>query len=333
MTPLHESETIPLTPVRRLSIPFSILQVVISGILGIAALLKAHILLTQPTLSPTWFDSRVFRSSLVSAEFLLVAWFFATPRFRIARGLAIVLFGSFLAVSLWKLASGATSCGCFGTVQVHPIWTVLLDAFCLTLLVLSRPDSGLVKYSPRFAEALVISAALVLVVIPFSVMAFRPVGASLGAGKLVVTPGELVILEPETWLNQRCPILDHIETAEDVVHGEAVLVLVRHDCPTCAEKIAEYQRMTSMGLKRFVLVEVPPFGNNLKHVASGRLRGDVDWFVQTPAEIFLEDGIVKRASHESLALKNLTSDQEFAINRVDKQCNTFRWRRITHVGW
>jgi hypothetical protein len=109
---------------------------------------------------------------------------------------------------------------------------------------------------------------------------------------VLTTDTGLVILEPEKWLGQKLPIAGFIDL--DLSHGEWTVVFHRHDCPTCHEVLPSYVELSSMGHK-VALIEVPPFGNlnpSESGCVHGQLTADREWFVQTPVEIQLRDGIV-----------------------------------------
>jgi len=222
------------------------------------------------------------------------------------RRVGILLFGTFLTFALARLLLGAKTCGCFGVLEVHPLWTVILDATCLVVLTRTQPMTTVAPWQLFTGETIIPVLTLTMVVVPFSLVSLRPVGSSLSHGGLTVRPGELVVLEPEAWIGQRCPILDHIETRERLGDGRTLLVLVRHGCPICEEKIPAYRALANSNRARVALIEVPSQGPGLEQVVVGRLRADIDWFVETPAELVLEDGIVRQALHNSNAPQQFT---------------------------
>ncbi len=61
--------------------------------------------------------------------------------------------------------------------------------------------------------------------------------------------------------------------------------------------------------KRVALIEVPPFGKEGAGAGSacvaGRLATDREWFVQTPVEIRLRDGVVESASTELPGIRSV----------------------------
>lgn len=116
---------------------------------------------------------------------------------------------------------------------------------------------------------------------------------------LPTSSGELVVLEPEKWVGDKLPIAGFIDI--DVSKGNWIVVLHRHDCSECQEAVPKYEQLAAtLDDIKLAFVEVPPFGdrNSLDdpHWHHGHLKADVEWFVQTPVEIQVRDGVVKNAS-------------------------------------
>jgi hypothetical protein len=217
------------------------------------------------------------------------------------RWLAIVLFTAFAAYSLYLATTGATSCGCFGPVRIHPWWTFSFDLAVVLGLLLSQhlltpdtrhltPSSSNIQHPTSSTQlpAFVIAISAVTVALLVRYIDHRTASAE----GIVATDSGLVILEPEKWIGKELPIADDIDL--DLSHGEWTAALHRHDCPACHAALPTYEELASMG-KNVALIEVPPFGNmNLSEsdCVHGQLTDDREWFVQTPVEIKLQDGIV-----------------------------------------
>jgi hypothetical protein len=58
------------------------------------------------------------------------------------RGLLIVLFVGFAGYSLYLATNGATTCGCFGPLRIHPWWALFLDVAVVLGLVVSSAHGG-----------------------------------------------------------------------------------------------------------------------------------------------------------------------------------------------
>src|SRR5258708_6619372 len=109
--------------------------------------------------------------------------------------LLVGCFISFLAASLDQALAGASSCGCFGTLQVSPWYTAGFDAICLILLWIAQPETqslgmGYRRFVAFVGLALVTTGSLAL---------------SAGKSSALDESGDLadgastVVLQPDTW--------------------------------------------------------------------------------------------------------------------------------------
>ncbi len=216
------------------------------------------------------------------------------------RVLAILLFASFAGYSLWLALHGAASCGCFGPLDIHPWWTFFLDSIVLAGLVaeyfwVGRDE----KKTPTSPTSATTGLSLVsILLMPLGITAAltwqtAPRLASSHYG--FQTVGDLVILEPETWIGQKFPLAKYINV--DVSQGSWVLLLHRHDCPKCQDAVPKYEQLAiSDPSFQVAIIEVPPYGSlpeaGYRECRVGKLSEDRYWFVQTPVEIELENGVV-----------------------------------------
>ena len=120
--------------------------------------------------------------------------------------------------------------------------------------------------------------------------------------------GELTVLEPENWTGKEFPLLEYIDL--DVSQGNWVLLLHRHNCPKCQEVVPRYQSLAKLGiLDNVALVEVPPHDSTLEYQESPCLNALLsnrrNWYIQTPIEIQLSNGIVKNASTDLPSLDKI----------------------------
>jgi len=126
---------------------------------------------------------------------------------------------------------------------------------------------------------------------------YRP--ATLMADGTIVGRGGVVVLEPETWVGKRFPLIEHIDIGEQLAYGDWLVVLYRHDCPECRELLSGFAMdgatwgMDPLGTwkgTRVALIELPPYGSGsvdpfLSGFTLGRLAGPWKWAVPTPTEI------------------------------------------------
>ena len=122
---------------------------------------------------------------------------------------------------------------------------------------------------------------------------------TLGSNGGLVQGGELVILDPESWINKEFPLTAYLSPEVDVTRGDWTVFIYHRDCPKCEEAIPKYlalaERLSSQGTgERVLFLEVPPYGAALprrRSVHYARLEDEHEWFVQAPVEIVLTNGV------------------------------------------
>ena len=126
----------------------------------------------------------------------------------------------------------------------------------------------------------------------------------------------LIVLEPETCIGKPFPLTSHLSPEVLIQEGRWTILIHHHDCPHCQEAVPQYERLAAMGNdRRIVLVETPPYGELASTVGGTqqtRLSDDREWFVQTPVEIQVDDGVVVSAS---LDLPAIATEPSFISER------------------
>jgi hypothetical protein len=111
----------------------------VGSLLLLAAALKVQHLLRPEQPTTDFLGSRWFLVGLVDVEVLtglaLVLGFWRA----LTRSVCVLLFLGFLASSAYRVAAGAKSCACLGSVDVGPLAMTTLDAVVLAALWLWRP--------------------------------------------------------------------------------------------------------------------------------------------------------------------------------------------------
>ncbi|MGE5612535.1 MAG: hypothetical protein ACM359_25025, partial [Bacillota bacterium] len=193
------------------------------------------------------------------------------------------------------------SCGCFGRLSIPPRYTLLLDLTLLLSLLLIRPPSrpflpppspspgtpgegrgeGSLPRHPTLRNIFLLVSTLLL---PLLLLPLRPSSASL------------LILDPPTWLNQRFPLLDHLDIAPELSTGQWSVLLYHHDCPNCQEVIPRDKNLSRRPAQKVAMIEIPPYGPPLPDpnptYLSAKLPDSKEWFVTTPVELILKEGQV-----------------------------------------
>jgi len=272
-------------------------------LLVIAAALKFAELVVDPTAVLTNPLGHFFLPAQIVVELVLGTLVLSGMYWRNLRWILILLFTAFASYSLYLALRGAASCGCFGPVRINPWWTFGLDlAVAIGLLVstwVSRTPGTASICSPNAPQGLTSPtrirttvALLGLAIICIAILLRYSDRRVAFANSASYSAGDLVVLEPENWVGQRLPIADSLDI--DLSAGNWTVLLHRHDCPVCREQVPRYEMRATAG-EQIAIVEVPPYGEIPDHKTQGlhgRLKSDRDWFVQTPVEILLHDGVV-----------------------------------------
>lgn len=273
-------------------------------LLVVASSFNAVQLVTEPASALAHPLDRYLLPVHIGVELALGLLVLSGLYWRVLRWCVLALFMGFAGYSLYLGLSGAASCGCFGPLQINPWWTFGLDvAIVAGLLISALSDLRDVEAEHNSAERLrapaashrrhqliVMTAATVAISTPLLVRyASQPSEVADGLD----SAGNIVVLEPEKWIGQRLPIADAVDA--DLCEGEWVVLLYRYDCLTCREQLPRYEERATAG-ERVSLVEVPPYGNSEQHGVNCRyakLKDTREWFVQTPVEIRLTNGVVR----------------------------------------
>lgn len=212
---------------------------------------------------------------------------------------AIACFAVFASVSGYKYLAGASSCGCFGTLQVNPAITFVVDAVAVVMLFLCR--KGVEKASEArlsetfpFVGSVAISLSLLSVVI-----AIYGQSRFVRSDSSMTALGDLVVLEPETWIGKRWPLLAEPGVPHELADGTWDVLLFRHDCHVCHDVMVELSQILSVQLeaRRITLIGIDEpredeLVNGLRNLGCllGRLPQDREWFATTPLRLRLKDG-------------------------------------------
>lgn len=111
----------------------------LGGVLLTAALFKIQRLWTDSSSASGIFDSTWFQVVLIESELAcgFALWLTLWPR--VVRWVAMLMFAAFFGAALSQGLGGARSCACFGNVQLHPWFAVVLDLVLLAALFYWKP--------------------------------------------------------------------------------------------------------------------------------------------------------------------------------------------------
>ncbi len=286
-----------------------VLRTLISVLLLVSAGLKTHQLATQPILGEGLLENRWLLIAVVQFEFFFAFWLLSGLFPSVTRRVTVGLFSAFSLISLYKATAGEASCGCFGAVGVSPWFTFLLDSIVVGCLLRWRPHFEpavpftLPPYSQRIRLATLAVAWLCAGVGSVFLMTSYQ-SARLSDAGVLLGDGRTVLLEPETWVGKRFPLLDWIEIDSQLDQGRWSVVLHRAGCGKCEQLLREFSErrgdelLASGQQVAFVSFDAEDDGvdNAVPRgpgFVSGSLLDSYRWFGQAPLQLELRDGIVE----------------------------------------
>ena len=251
----------------------------------------------------------------IAVELVVVGVMWLLPR--LARPVGIAMLVSFLPVLVGDVALGASSCGCFGAVRVHPGVTLAMDVgFLLGLWLLGRRVERLA--TPALLPTLNVVVAGIWGLASFA-LAFGlttgggPPGpaaedASAPVAVAATGPAEGYYLPRYAdWIGtawSELPIAGWIVGAPpDLDVGPRFVLFYRKDCEHCHALMEAYfvgplaVPTTAVAVPEragFPTAGVQPFPCD--ECSRAELPPGVDWFLQTPVLVRLEDGVVRCAA-------------------------------------
>jgi len=256
-------------------------------------------------------DLRFVLEFSIAVELIVVGVMILVPG--LARLAGILMLGSFLPVLIGDVALGASSCGCFGAVQIPPWVTLVTDViFLIALLLIARGVPAL-KMPRSLPTGQVVVAGLWSVLsvavafgltssgIPAEIESNGPEAVSSGPAEGYYLP------DYDSWIGQSFSQLDVARWIRglpaDLDDGQQYMLFYRKDCEHCHE-LMEFFFTEELPLPTtavavpdragFPTVGVQPFvcaGCRLAELPAG-----VDWFLQTPVLVKLADGVVECAA-------------------------------------
>jgi len=283
-----------------------IVRSVLAGILLLAAGLKAHQLATQPVVDSgfLFLSSRAVLTVELECEIILGVWLLSGAFPRLAWLVTTCCFAAFSLITYSKAVRGEASCGCFGVVEVSPWITLVMDILAVAALMMLRRNFWQSSSASRLRLRIVgACVAVVALGAPAAVAAMSFKAARIDVSGEIIGAGKWVLLEPETWTGKKLPILRYLRLAESekLSQGKWAVILYRHDCPNCREELSRLRdRLKGSEPPRMAFVELPPYGAGRaaflpegKNIVLGKLDESKSWFVETPAILSLDGGIVR----------------------------------------
>lgn len=255
--------------------------------------------------------------TLIGLEFLAVAVMVLVAR--LARPMAIFMLLSFCLILIVELVRQSTSCGCFGSIKIHPGVMLGIDGTLLAGVIFLRPPRiPAVARRPIVAAAAAIAGGFGLAYGLPEKPAVAPPGNSTqvtvpsnpqvgGAAADCTIPPALAPLPPwwyakeiDTWPGKCCNELELFAIIgtwpSELARGRKHVVFYRRDCDHCQEMFENYfagQLDTPVIAYRIpseVTWQMPQTTATLLD-----LSDRCDWVIETPLIITLQDGRIECA--------------------------------------
>ena len=249
----------------------------------------------------------------IAAELIVAGVMLLVPQ--LSRWVGITMLTAFVPVLIGDLALGASSCGCFGGVEVNPWVTLVTDiTFLLGLLVLGRrePRLALTRNLPTSRVLVAGAWSLLSVIVAFGPSAPAPTvdgdPVETGSGVGVALPADGYYMpQYQDWIGRSFRELDLAQWAknlpDDLEIGQQYIIFYRKDCEHCHELMELHfsgslkHSTTAIAVPErhgFPTENLQPFECTECRVAE--LPAGIDWFLQTPVLVRLVDGVVECAA-------------------------------------
>ncbi len=283
----------------------------------------------SPTSLPTLLVKLVGASGLdlgvvlrfsIAVELAAVAIIWLLPT--LARPVATVMLAVFFVILIGDLFLGASSCGCFGKVKVHPIVTLIIDGGLMLGVVLFGRRARSLRCSatqPTWRVVAAAMASMVAMAVAFGRVVPAPAAATrssdgaaptAAAQTSVPLPAQNYYLpDYSTWIGKPWQAIDISHWVQgapsDLDQGQQVIVFYRKDCEHCHELLDLY--FSGALTVPTTVVAVPDKGGfptvglqpmPCTECREAELPAGVDWLLQTPVVVRLTNGIVDCAHEE-----------------------------------
>lgn len=281
-----------------------------------AAALKAVDLTNRPAGVGWGLASHTAAALAIEAEIVLGLLVLLGVWKAVVMRLAAAAFFAFACVSLYKLLTGAPTCGCLGSYSVPPSCMLVIDLAAAVALMSSRPPWGAGSFAAvrqvLFAVGLVCGTAGLV----RSMEHWQSQYEFHEGSRWEVFPHairDFAALAPGDWAGRTLPIGEHVDIWRKLQRGKWVVLLYRANCAECSQLIRAYFDEGNRALgapddHQTALIEVgfarraepipEKWGETPRRPLLGRLDDSRRWVVHTPTVLLLSDGIVVRAREE-----------------------------------
>jgi hypothetical protein len=267
---------------------------------------------TPKDLPPILFDlgldiDIVFRAA-IGIELSIISLCLVLPN--LGWRLLAVQYGVFLAILAQLAVSGADSCGCMGSsVTLTPLTMIGIDGALLALLLSARPGSlNLTTRGPAWLAPALIAASLAF---PWLYIDAGTAPPSPNPNDDTSQPTEhvkprYVVLELAEWEGKDIfdtRLAPYLDFESGALPLDGLYVFYRQTCEHCREHLMQLFE-TDIGFP-MVLVKINEKGDDDEndmidikpsgpHIIEIELDPDIEWVIETPADLELAGGLVIR---------------------------------------
>jgi hypothetical protein len=253
----------------------------------------------------------------VAVELTVVAVAWLVPS--LARMVGIVMLTAFVPILVGDVLMGASSCGCFGAVKVHPGITLVVDVALLGALVFLGRGVESLRLGPTLPTWRTVAAGLATVAafaVAFGLMGPKTsadggtVATDAATGTAPALPADGYYLpDYQSWIGSSYRDLDVFSWVDglptDLGEGPRYVMFYRKDCEHCHELLEIW--FSGDLLVPTTAIAVPErggwpevdLGMPCADCELAELPAGVDWFMQTPVLVRLQDGVVTCAAETS----------------------------------
>jgi hypothetical protein len=239
-------------------------------------------------------------AALIQLELIMALWLLtgAFPRARFLA--AAICFMVFALAASYEAFHGFASCGCFGAVKVSPKITAVFDIAALIALWATKPKKILHQCLPKQRIHLALAIGVILSGSFWTLFLLGP-----RRGNKDAQADNLVVLDPQSWLNKPLEIIGDIDSGEPLRHGRWLLVFYHYDCDGCRQAIPRYRAQATESRNNSVrwqlaFIAVPPLAPSAEEdpvrpsalYLHLKLRPSHDWFATTPVVAAIQEGKV-----------------------------------------
>lgn len=200
---------------------------------------------------------------------------------------AMTVFTAFTVFAGLKILNGESTCGCFGDFSVSPTITIVFDCVALICLTFWRQSESHPS-SDRDRGTLI----FIFLWSAFAIVGF--VRFSYSDNLAIARNGDWLTLKVTEWYGKPFPLFNYLNDDNQFLNqGTWRIILYHENCPSCQALM----RDSTFGSEMTLLVEVPPYDSELQsdtdNIRWRRLTDKYRWFIRTPIEFWLKDGIVE----------------------------------------